>query len=374
VSLLDILVILARQRTLILRIVLGVTLLGTCYAILAPEEYTSNARVVRESQSDTPDIGGLGGGLAALQGLGIGGLTGAASGLSPQAFPSVLNSREVKLGVATDTFSYPDADDRLSFVDYVNRPPGVVETILNYTIKLPFTLRKNLSEAPRGEQQTTMAENMALWRLDQMVSSRIDQQSGLMTISVTASGPDLAAEMTQSFVDHLTRRVRNIRTKKVRKQLDFVEGRFEEAQNELETAENRLAEFLERNQNPTTAQLRFQRDRLQRQVRFKEQLYSELQGRLTQVRLDLQRQQPVVTMVEEPVEPMEPSAPNRKLIVLLSIFLGGFLAVISAFLVSFFSTDDEDRERREKVAQIREAFVPEQLIERVREYLPMQKS
>jgi uncharacterized protein involved in exopolysaccharide biosynthesis len=109
-------------------------------------------------------------------------------------------------------------------------------------------------------------------------------------------------------------------------------------------------------------------------VRFKEQLYSELQGRLTQVRLDLQRQQPVVTMVEEPVEPMEPSAPNRKLIVLLSIFLGGFLAVISAFLVSFFSTDDEDRERREKVAQIREAFVPEQLIERVREYLPMQKS
>jgi uncharacterized protein involved in exopolysaccharide biosynthesis len=162
--------------------------------------------------------------------------------------------------------------------------------------------------------------------------------------------------------------VRELRTKRVREKLGFIERRFQEAQDELEDAENRLAQFLERNQNPTTAQLQFQRDRLQRQVRFKEQLYSNLQGQLTQSRLDLQRQQPVVTVVESPVPPAEPSSPNRPLIVFLSVVLGTFFGVAGAFVASFLSPDQKDQQRADKVAQIRDAFMPRQLIDRVRQY------
>ncbi|PSQ82367.1 MAG: hypothetical protein BRD41_00285, partial [Bacteroidetes bacterium QS_1_63_11] len=52
VSLLDILLILARHKTLIVRTVLIFGLLGVTYALLAPEEFTSEARVVREAQTD----------------------------------------------------------------------------------------------------------------------------------------------------------------------------------------------------------------------------------------------------------------------------------------------------------------------------------
>jgi uncharacterized protein involved in exopolysaccharide biosynthesis len=377
VSLLDILLVLARHKTLILRTVLAFALLGVTYALLVSEEFTSSAKVVREAQSET---GNLPGGISpgALSGLGIN-LGGGASGLTPEAFPDVLQSREVRLSVVRDTFRFPDTERPMTFVDYVDRPPGTVGLVLKYTLKLPWTLKNALGEAissrpaPAGTTETgapvipSEAEDEALEAIGDRVTTAVDQETGLMTISVTAGGPRLAASLANSFIDHFKTRVRTLRTEKVRERLQFVEGRFQEVEEQLETAENRLAQFLERNQNPTTATLQFRRDRLQRQVSFKEQLYSELQSQLTQTRLDLQRQQPVVTLVEKPVPPLERSAPLRTLIVLLSLILGGIVAVGVAFTKAYFE-EQRDEETQRKLSEIRESIVPEKTLDRVGGY------
>jgi tyrosine-protein kinase Etk/Wzc len=380
VSLLDILLVLARHKTLIVRTVLVFTLIGVTYALLASEEFTSETRVVREAQSETG--GSLPGGISpgALSGLGIN-LGGAASGLTPAAFPEVLQSREVRLAVVRDTFRFPDAERPMTYIDYVNRPTGSLGTVLNYTLWLPWTLKGMFGDvisgtpAPAG---TTGAgkpvipseeEDEALKAIGDMISASVDEETGLMTISVTAGGPQLASDLTESFLGHFTTRVRTIRTEKVLERLQFVEGRFEEAEQELETAEERLAQFLERNQNPTTATLQFRRDRLQRQVSFKEQLYSELQSQLTQTRLDLQRRQPVVTVVEKPVPPMERSAPARTTIVLLCMLLGGFAGIGLSFLRTFFKTQENQPEERKKLEEVRQAFSPNGFLKNVKQYV-----
>jgi uncharacterized protein involved in exopolysaccharide biosynthesis len=171
----------------------------------------------------------------------------------------------------------------------------------------------------------------------------------------------MASSLAESFLDHFTIRVREIRTEKVRERLEFVEGRFKEAEQELEQTEDRLAQFLERNQNPTTATLQFRRDRLQRQVSFKEQLYSELQSQLTQTRLDLQRQQPVVTVVEEPVPPMSRTSPQRTFIVLIALLFGGIFGVGLAFFKSFIENAEGRGEEKEKIDEIRGCLMPDQL-------------
>jgi uncharacterized protein involved in exopolysaccharide biosynthesis len=365
VSLLDILLVLARHKTLIVRTVLVFTLLGVTYALLAPEEYTSDAKVVREAQQEG---GGLPSGIpgGALSGLGIS-LGGASSGLTPAAYPDVLQSREVRLAVVRDTFRFPDAERPMTFVDYTNRPAGPLSTVLDYTLLLPWTLKgmlgQAISEAPAPAGTTDAGEPMipseeedeALKSISDKISASVDEETGLMTISVTASGPQLASALAESFLDHFTTRVREIRTEKVRERLEFVEDRFQEAEQELETAEERLAQFLERNQNPTTATLQFQRDRLQRQVSFKEQLYGELQSQLTQTRLDLQRRQPVVTVVEEPVPPMNRSAPNRTLIVVLSVVFGGFLGMSGTFVKAFLRNAQKSEEESRKLEKLKTA-------------------
>ena len=363
VSLLDILLVIARHKRLIVRTVLVVTVLGVLYAVLAPMEYTSTARVVREAQAEG---GSLPGGISALRGLGIN-LGGAASGLTPEAYPSILTSREVRLAVVRDTFYFADEDARTTFVAYVDQPPGALGQVLKYTLRLPWTLKGALMPAaprPVGTDSSgrpvypTEAEEEAIKAVADRVSSSVDQESGLMTINVTAGEPGLAAALADRFLEHLAERVRTIRTDKARQNVAFVAARFEEAQDELRAAEERLAQFTDRNQRINSAQLRTEQERLQRQVRFASDLYSELQTQLTQARLELQRSAPVITVVEEPVPPMERSAPKRTLIVLLSLILGGFLGIGVAFVSAFFDGTEDDAEEQEKLDEIRERLVP----------------
>lgn len=378
VSLLDILLVLARHKTLIVRTVLVFTLLGVTYALLAPEEFTSEARVVREAQQES---GGLPSGIpsGALSGLGIS-LGGASSGLTPAAYPDVLQSREVRLAVVRDTFRFPDAERPMTYVDYVNRPAGPLSSVLDYTLWLPWTLKGMLgqtisgSPVPAGTTETgeplipSEEEDKALKSISEKISASVDEETGLMTISVTAGGPQLSSALAERFLDHFATRVREIRTEKVRERLEFVEGRFQKAERELETAEDDLAQFLERNQNPTTATLQFRQDRLRRQVSFKEQLYSELQSQLTQTRLDLQQRQPVVTVVERPVPPMERSAPARTTIVLLSLLLGGVAGIGGSFLRTFFKIQEDKPEEQEKLEEVRQAFSPNGFLKAVKQY------
>ncbi|WP_028567054.1 Wzz/FepE/Etk N-terminal domain-containing protein [Salisaeta longa] len=373
VSLLDLLLVLARHKTLIVRTVMVFAVLGVTYALLAPEEFTSSTKVVRETGEDAPSLPG---GLSALGssfGISLGGLSG---GLSAEAYPEILASREVRLDVARDTFYFPDIERRMTFVDYIDRPPGVVGALLKYTLKLPWTLKEAVTPAnpplPAGRDSTgtliypTEAESEAIKAMGEMIASSVNAESGLMTISVTAGGPVLSARMAQDVLDALRKRVRALRTQKVRENLQFIQQRFAEAQQELKAAENRLAEFLARNQRINSPQLEFQRDRLQRQVTFKEQLYSNLQAQLTQTRLDLQKQQPVITVVEEPSPPLERSAPKRTLIVLLSIILGGFVGVGFAFVGAFLNSQEENEEEQEKLEEIKDAFDMEGLVSRLR--------
>ena len=370
VSLLDILLVVARHKTLVIRTVLVFAVLGVTYALMVPEEYKSSARVVREAQEGGGG-GGLPGGISggALSGLGIN-LGSGASGFTPAAYPDVLQSREVRLAVVRDTFRFPDVERPMTYVEYVNRPAGTLSQLLKYTLWLPWTLKGMLgraiskSPAPAGTTETgepmipSSEENNALKAVSGKISASVDDETGLMTISVTTGGAQLAADLAESFLDHFARRVREIRTEKVREQLEFVKERFEIAEQELEAAEERLAQFLERNQNPTTATLQFQRDRLQRQVSFKEQLYSELQSQLTQTRLDLQQRQPVVTVVEGAVPPKGPSAPDRTLIVILSLLLGSIVGVGGAFVKASLENAERRDGEQEKIEEIRERLIP----------------
>jgi uncharacterized protein involved in exopolysaccharide biosynthesis len=168
----------------------------------------------------------------------------------------------------------------------------------------------------------------------------------------------LSARLNRRFIDHLRSRVREIRTKSTQQNLNFVQQRFAQVQTELEAAEDRLSQFLERNRSVLSGgrapQLEFQRDRLQRQVTFKEQLYSQLQTRVTETQLQLQKQQPVVTIAETPAPPMEPSAPKRTLIVLLSLILGGFVGTGIAIVLQ--STQNQDGEMQEKYDEVKRSF------------------
>lgn len=372
VSLLDLLLVLVRNRRLIVMVTGVFVLCGLTYAVLAPLEYTSSARVVREAESNTQS--GLGG-LGALRGLGIN-LGGASSGLTTEAYPVLLKSREVRLGVVRDTFRIAPDVPPMTLVEYFNQPSGILGTVIGgvktYTIGLPGLLLNDAEpERPAvadtvggGVAYPTKDEEDAIQAVEGMVTTFTDSDTGIMTVSATAGDPVLAASIVESFIEHLTERVRAIRTEKARQNLVFIQDRFETAKEDLQEAEERLAQFADRNRQLGTAQLETERNRLQRRVQFAKDYYSELQTQVTQAEIDLQRSQPVITVVERPVPPLIRSAPRRTLIVLMSLVLGFFIALGIAFVRAFVSAPPDSVEERDKLNEVREAFALPALLQR----------
>lgn len=392
ITLMELIVTLSRGRGLIVLSVVGIGLLGVLYSVATPSRYTAESKVIREAgeggggPSLPSGIGGIAGGL----GIDIGG--GGSVGLSPASYPEIATSREVRLAVARDTFYFPSIGRRTTFVDYVNRPPGTLDQILSYTVYLPWTVKGALGsligsgegKRPAGTDSTgtliypTEEEEEAISALGEMVSASVSESgaleggSGLMTVSASSGNPRLSARLNERFIEHLRTRVRELQTEKTRRNLRFVEKRFEEVKQELDAAENRLVQFLERNKGVLAAgskpQLESRRERLRREVGFKEQLYSQMQKQVTQTRLQLQKEQPVVTIAEKPAPPAQPSAPNRTLNVVLSLFLGGLFGVGATFFRSAMQGQEDD-EAQEQIQEVQKAWKPSGIVEGVREEL-----
>lgn len=376
VELLDILLVAVRGRRIIGITVVIFILLGFVAAIAPSAEYTSEAQVIPESPSGNRASGGI----EALQrfGISLGGR--GADGLGANTYPAILQGREVQLAVVRDTFYFSQPDTTYTYVEYVNQPRGVVEETIafvkRYTIGLPRTILKAFEEdmpsretaggAPSGVEEAPIYPTRDEERAMQAVSGLVSTTSGtngIMTIAVTTEDPNLSTGLVESFIQHSSARVRTIRTQKARENLAFIEKQFAEAERELRAAEEELAAFLDRNTNPQTARLRTERQRLERQVSFKSDLYSSLQQQVSQARIDLQRSAPVFTIVEKPVPPQGPSGPNRVMFLFLFIFLGLGVGVGIAFLQAFMRNQRSgaDTDTRAKLEELRSALVPKKI-------------
>ncbi len=366
VSLLDYLVIITANMKLIL-ITTGVFLFfGLFIALTSTPEYTSSAQVVREIPGERTSSP-----LSALRGMGIQ-VGGASTGLTPETIPDILKSREVCLAVANDKYYFEDADSSMSYIEYLGREPGIFSVIFGfikkYTIGLPRTIIGFLTPDKKLEETVgvkegqakilTEEEEAAIKSLRNMVKVDVDRESGIMDLAVTTRDPILSASYCRNFIENLTRRVQEIYTQKTKENLLFIEDRFAETREELIQAEDELAKFIDSHENPTEARLTVEIDRLRRVVRFKSQLYQELQTQLTQAEIELQKTEPVLTVIDPPIPPREKSGPNRKLTVILAIFLGGGLALGIVFIREYVNNLKEDEENESKLAAISQKFQP----------------
>lgn len=368
VSLLDMLLVVARHKKLILYTTGICVILGLLIAIFSSPEYTSSATLIRETESQQAGLGGLSS-IGRGFGINIGGKT---TGLTAEAYPDIIKSREVRLAVVRDSFYFEHLENSLTLTEYYSREGSLISKIIGgikgYTIGLPGKVLGLFSGEPekrmvlteKGKRiYPTEEEENAMEAVAGMLSVNIDRETGLMTVSITSGDPLYSAKLAESYITHLKERIRRIKTKKARENLQFVQERFREAEGELHKAEEKLAKFLDRNTNPQTAELRTEQQRQQRQVNFKSQLFSDLQTQLTQSQIELQRSEPVITVLEKSVPPMEKSGPNRKLTIILSLLLGGGLGIGGAFVLTSINNMKSDEEQEDKLQEIKQRLVPQ---------------
>jgi uncharacterized protein involved in exopolysaccharide biosynthesis len=182
------------------------------------------------------------------------------------------------------------------------------------------------------EKQPQRGMIAARQRLADDVSVSTNLKANLVTVRVTAPWPKLAEQLNRDLLNEVNKFNLEKRQSQGSAERSFVQAQLRQAQNELTAAENELEQFLLGNRRfDKSTSLTFDRERLQRRVELRQQVYASLAQSFEKAKIDEVRNTPVITIVEGP----ETSArPNGSLI--RSILLGLVPGTIVALALVFF--------------------------------------
>jgi uncharacterized protein involved in exopolysaccharide biosynthesis len=298
VSVLQIATALLRQRRLVVCFALGLIVLVAIVTLVMPRSYTAATSFIpRPSEVGSSRFAGV-----AAQ-LGLGNL-GSDPAQSPAFYGDLLRTDEILRQLVLTEFA-------------VRVREGV--------------RRGNLVEwfEVKGSTPERRTER-AIRKLRERMSVSVRRETGLVRVSVTSHWAALSRQVTermlllvQSFnVDRMQSQAAAER--------QFVEARLEEAGKALRGAENELRDFLQENRGfESSSELRFQYERLMRNVSMRQQVYTSLAQSLEQAKIEEVRNTPVITVVDEP---RDPARPDRRRLLLKSVLALVFGATLGAFV------------------------------------------
>ena len=286
-----------RHRVLVLGTAGIVVLAVAAKLLLSPRVYTTESSFIPQSNSPTSNFSGI----AAQIGIA---LPMSEPGRSPEFYASLITSRQV-LGAVVDT-------------PFVVPGTGPITLVEHY-------------ESP-GETPALRREE-AITSLERNLGTTVDATSGVVELRATATDPALSLMINQRVLDLVNQFNLHTRQSQAAMERRFTEGRLEEVRGELREAEDRQQRFLQRNRDyQNSPELLFQSERLQREVEFRQQLYTVLAESYERAKIDEVRDTPVITVVERPELPARPD--RRGLVkwglvsLILGLILGSILALI----------------------------------------------
>ena len=339
-------------RKLILKTVIIFIAIGLFVALTSTEEYESQVRLLPETQQQS-SLGGLGG-LARQFGVSAG-TQQLSEGIPPDLYPDITQSNVFLRELLDYRITLEESNETVTLLEYFSehQKASALSTISRYTIQLPFTVLgwiRNSGEeeftavdrelAGSEKMQRLVRMSREEWRtlrnLRERISVSIGRDTGVVTVTVKMQNSDIAADVADEVVVRLSSYITDYRTEKARRDVDFIEQRYEEARERFEEAQRELARFNDENRGQLTALARTEEQRLQSQYNLTFNLYNTMAERLEEARIKLQEETPVVNVLEPAAVPDRRSEPKRGLLLVIFTLLGGIMGVGLIFGLQFW--------------------------------------
>ena len=314
------------------RFVIKITILffatGIFLALVSPVRYTASSMFMpqlSEGQSNS-SLGGL----ASLAGINLttimGGLP---QEIAPSLYPQIAESSPYRMTL----LETPVGESHISFRDYILAQGGgmsIIALIKKYTIGLPNLLFSTINtDSPQDNILYEInEEDRGLFEfLDQILSVEVDDQEGLVSISVEFPDRKIAAQLAQAATDLLQTKIIAFKSQSARNNLQFIQGQFDEKRQEFEQIQDSIAMFKDQNLNITSSLYQNQLTRLESQFAVTSSVFQELAGQVEQAKIQVNKDTPIFMIIEPVSVPLKRSKPQRTMMVVIWTFLGGIIAV-----------------------------------------------
>lgn len=356
IGLIDLLIVLAKRKKLIVGLPLGAAVLAAAISMALPDVYTANARLLPPQQAQS--------GAAALLSQ-LGGLAGAAAGAAGLKNPNdlyvgMLKSRTVaeklisKFGLKkvygteseekaiaklkADT-SITSGKDGLIDIEVQAHDKKLVAPLANAYVNELLQLTKVLAVTEAGqrrmfyEQQLERAKNN-LANAEIAVKGALDTR-GVISVDAESRAVLETAGRLRAQVSAKEIQLSSMRAFMTPNNPEY--RRVEEELNSLRTELNKLengrgGDIATIASADEAKQSGFANIKLLRDVKYYQMLYELLAKQYEVARLDEARDPSVIQVLDPAVEPERRSAPKRTIIVLLTALGALFVSIIFAFV------------------------------------------
>ena len=322
VDLLAIWELIKSQKWFITKISIFFTMLGLIYSLMATVYYDSSI-----SMYPAGDLSQANGGLGEFNGLaksfGIGGF-----GSAPTYnIPDIINSRTLIKDIILKkwkTAKFPQGTNLISFWE-LDKP------------KLFSPKKWIMNFFPTGEFAAKPEELLvyeAKLKLDKLISVK-EELSGLIRISVLMQDPNLASDIANYIAKFVKEFISYEQQMEATRNREFIENQKLDAKNELEKSEELLTDF--RNNHPTnldSPRLKMIRSRIGSTIEENRAVYITLRQQFEIAKIEEVKDNLLINILDNAEPAVLKAKPKRKIIVLLSIFLGGIIG-ISIILIRY---------------------------------------
>jgi uncharacterized protein involved in exopolysaccharide biosynthesis len=174
----------------------------------------------------------------------------------------------------------------------------------------------------------------AIRALGKLVNFSTDRKTGVLTINVTTTNPQLSAQIANYYLECLDNFNQNQRKTSAGQNRRFIEKRLLEAKAQLSEAEENLKDLRRRNMNyynTTDPELAMLNNQLQREVEVKSQVYLTLCQQYELASIQEKKEIPVIQILDSAQPPTIKSGPSRTKTMIIGLLLGAVGAL--AFLI-----------------------------------------
>ena len=317
------------SRRFVIKTTILFAVFGVILALVSPTKYTASSTFVPQlSEGQTNSSLG---GLASLAGINLSAIMGSQpQEISPSLYPQIAESIPYRLALLEAKVGSNETGFRNYILDQ-SSGLAILPLLKKYTIGLPGLLlnkQTDDNEIPDSSLFQVTKEDRSLFKfLAQVLSIEVDDQEGLVSISVELSDRMVAAQLAQAATDLLQSNIIAFKSQSARNNLDFIESQFESKRQEFEEIQDSIAVFKDRNLNITSSLYQNQLTRLESQFTVTSSVFQELAGQVEQAKIQVNKDTPIFTIIEPVSVPLERSKPKRTMMVIIWAFLGAVFSV-----------------------------------------------
>lgn len=305
IDIIELLKKLYKSRKAIIYITIIFSALGIAFALLSPIKYKSTTVFITQNQeTGSSSLSGV----ASLVGINLG--SSSFGGEIPSTmYPQIIESVKFKRLLLKKVI---DKKNSITLQNFIAEYYSIQEVNQDNTLDLGMTL----------------SEEKYFKILTEILNVSINAKGGFISISCEMPNAEYSARTAKYSRELLQNIIIENKIETARQNLIFSERQLIEKKREFDDVYSKLAFFSDSNLNSVNSFVLNEKNKLESEFQIISAVVEEISKQVEQAKLQLKRDTPVFSTIQEAVIPIKKSSPKRAQLVIIFGFIGFIISCI----------------------------------------------